>query len=192
MSAEVPQGYFPDYPIEWAPVKAQTHSTEILLFRSGKEQRRSNFPVAGYSGYQLSVISNSIAERQEIFEFLQAKQGALIPFYFFRPDYAYSKIYSLGTITADTQIIVPFKGGTYTGVTVAGVAKTVTVTRDAGPGGEDQLNFSGSQTGAVAATVINGRQRIIVRSENDSFVETWPIVGTSNLSTFPNIVLLQR
>jgi hypothetical protein len=189
--SETPVGYFPDYGYQWAPIKSQRHSTEILRSKNGREQRLGWFPTSGFPGYRLSTTILTQEQRGIVFEFLNSHRGSLLAFNFFRPDPSWAKLITVGNVSGATSIQTIYKQGTYSAVYVNGVSKTFTVTPNVGPGGEDRINFTGgAQTGSVTANLTTGRERIVARSENDEFVETWPSSPLELNTIFPDLVIM--
>lgn len=179
---ETPVGYFPDYDIAWDIRIGRGYSTQITTSKSGKEQRRRMFPApasdgtghaGGYGFTSSSSADWTDLQRQAIFDFLDAKEGAYRSFYWFRRDKAYFTNYDVGSVAAAASIIIPFKDSVITTVTVADIGKAFTRIAFAGAGGEDQINFTaGIQTGIVRVTSF-ARERWIVRCTDDAITQAF-------------------
>lgn len=166
--AESPVGYFPDLQVQWDARVYGIHKTEVEEARNGREQRRALYDAQGYWRYEATSIALSVADRQVLADFLKTKRGRLGAFYFFRPDPAKFVGVSIGSVSSQTTIVAPFKSATFSTVYVAGLSKTFTIQSGVGPGGEDQITFTGgAQTGAVTADINPGRQRIVCRFDSD-------------------------
>lgn len=171
--AEIPVGYFPDVPIAWTPTRGKRFKTEILEMANGIEQRREKYVDGGYQTWSGSTGPLDQSTRKSVVEFLEAKKGALVAFYFFRPDPAMFTDYNCGFVNNQSTIIIPFKSTAVTGVKVAGATKTFTVQTGIGGGGEDQITFTGgAQTGTVTVT-LTGRERVVVRNTVDDVDESF-------------------
>lgn len=171
--AETPSGYLPDFKVQWDLAVMHAHATEMLVSRSGREQRRAMFPTTGYRRWTALSDALSQADRKTLLDFFQAKRGKLTAFNFWRPDPANFTSYSLGTVSAATTLYIPFKNSaSVSNVTVAGVSQAVTLQNAVGPNGEDQITFTaGAQSGAVVGDVTGGRERVVTRFDVDELVQ---------------------
>lgn len=188
--SENPTTYFPDVLVQWGMQFVKRHRTELIEYRSGREQRRAVFGATGFEVYSAKSDVLKQAIRALVYNHLDSMRGRYGAFYFWRPDPANYTNYAVGTVTAQSSIIVPFKGlwwaygmngvgmtavaGSYSNVQVGGVSTTFTVTANIGTGGEDRINFTGgSQTGAVTVTGTSLRKRLTARYDMDEIPQTF-------------------
>lgn len=193
--AETPFGYFPDVDVRWDIKISRSYRTQVTTSKTGKEQRRRMFPGPGSSGtgqrggYGICTATSDafkVEDRYPVVSFLDSLEGMWRAFYWWRRDRDKFVNYEVGSVSAQSSIIIPFKESTVTSVTVANVSKGFTVTSNVGPGGEDRINFTaGVQTGAVRIDCI-GRERWLVRSQSDEVVEAF----LENISIQKSIVAL--
>jgi hypothetical protein len=177
---EVASGYFPDYDVQWDVKVGRRYKTQITEAANGSEQRRRMFPApasrgtgikGGYGFVTASSDAFNPTEREAVASFLDSLEGSFRAFYWFRKDRDNFTNYEVGSVAAQSSIVIPFKDASVTSVTVANVSKAFTVTSGVGTGGEDRINFTaGIQTGVVRVT-LRGRERWLVRCANDEVIE---------------------
>jgi hypothetical protein len=141
-------------------------ATDVEIAYSGREVRRARFPLGGYRTYEATTAPLTQADAQSLRDFIRARQGRFDQFLFYPPDLEAYSDEAAGTVSSASTFIIPFKGCILTGVKVGGVTKTFTITPGAGTYGEDQINFSGSQSGAVTITGL-ARPQVTVRFDDD-------------------------
>ena len=151
--AESPSTYFPNIGFQFDYALQQLHQTEILTFRSGREQRRGAFDALGYRSIRGTTINLSQTNRRIVTDFFRARRGSLGAFYVFRNDPAEYSDYGAGTVSAASVFTLPFRAiAGATTVKVATVAKAHSILVGTGTGGEDQVRFEQVQS----ITVTNG------------------------------------
>lgn len=196
---EVSNGYFPDYDVQWDYAYVRRYKTRIRESRTGKEQRKRSYPSPGSAGTgrkggyaRISASSDAFtpAERQTVADFLDAMEGAFRTFYLFRSDRDNFSNYQCGSVAAALSIVIPFKDFSATSVTVDNVSVGFTTTNNIGTGGETRVNFSVPQTGVVRVTG-RGRERLLVRSENDEVVQNF-IANVVNDNVVFQLAFIER
>jgi len=172
--AESPSTYFPSVGFQFDYALQQTHKTEMLEFRSGREQRRAAYDARGYRRIRGTTVNLTQTVRRTVIDFFNARRGSYEAFYIFRSDPAEYSDYAVGSVSASATFTLPFKAVTgSTTVKVDGVTKTHTISSGTGTGGEDQVLFSGrAQTGAATVT-LTGKERHTVRFASDNLGESF-------------------
>lgn len=137
MSSEIVYGYFPDVPVDFSPVPVTNYATEIEEMVNGVSQRRAMGTPNGQRAWKATTaaptqsFTKALKMRYVIEQFLKSRKGAAQAFYFFAPDPEYAFDVAMGSVGAETSIILPWrvdsaKGGTIYDVRVAGVTKAFT------------------------------------------------------------------
>lgn len=196
---EISAGYFPDYDVQWDIQISRRYKTLIFESVSGIEQRRKLYPApatdgtgkkGGYGRITATSSAFTLTQRKVVADFLDSMEGSFKAFYLFRRDYDNFSNYYVGDVIAQSNIIIPFKDVTVSSVTVNDVSKTFTVTANVGTGGESRINFTGgNQTGAVRINCL-GRERWLVRAENDDVIESF-VANVVNTSTIFRLAFKQ-
>ena len=127
--AEVPVSYFPDVRCAWSMQLVEQHATEILTSRNGREQRRGQYAAAGYRRWSASSDALNQSDRAAVVKFLRARRGRLDAFYFWSPAPALYTDVAVGTVAAQTRLIIPYKNSTITDTRVGGSTRGFTLNR---------------------------------------------------------------
>lgn len=190
---EISNGYFPDYDVQWDYSLTRKFSTTVVTSKTGKEQRKRNFPGngvtgTGHKGGYLYISASSDAftptERQVVADFLESMEGSYRAFYFWRRDRDNFSNFEMGSVVAATSIVIPFRQVSLTSVTLSNVAVIgATITENVGAGGEARINFP-SGSGVIRAT-LRARQRVLVRAVNDDIVTTFIENVMNDNAVFP-------
>lgn len=192
--AEIASGYFPDYDIQWDIAYRRKYSTQTVISRTGKQQRRRLFPASGSDGTgrkggyaHISCTSSAYtpAQRVVVADFLDAKDGSFRAFYLFRRDLDTFTNYFVTDLTLSSpNVEIPFKESTVTAVTIDNVPIAFTVLVGVGTGGEDWIDFTaGDQIGEVRVT-LRGRQRLLVIASDDEIIESFVANTVNNNAIF--------
>lgn len=193
---ESPQGYFPDYKIRPVPNLRKKFTTEIEPSEFSPAEQRRRVPKV-HRFVEMHTVPLEQSDRKVISDFLDARSGSYESFYFFNPVPEIVASLTVGTVTSDTEIVLPWKGPWWFGASV-GVAATISavtidddplpafdVVPNDGPGGEDTLHWTGAKSGLVVVSAAHVRLRWIVRNNSDwvdqTFEERSPVV----LASFP-------
>jgi len=134
---ETTYGYFPDVPVNFSPVPVRNFTTEIEVAVNALEQRREMGPADGQRMWRATTFApdgdfvRSLKMRYVLDRFLKGRKGQARAFYYFAPDPEYAFDAALGSVTAQSSIIIPWrvdstKGGTIYDIRVAGVTKAFT------------------------------------------------------------------
>lgn len=203
MITEVPVGLFPDVIVQWGTKRVRRRKNEILEYRGGSEQRRRQW-LAPLDLFYAKSDALRAADWKILEDFNDLCEGSLQAFYYWRPDGKAYADYLVGSVAAQTNIVVPFKGqwfagqppfaATYTGLKIGAtlgtaVATAFTSTPNIGTRGEDRLNFA-SSTGNVYVTCSYARLRIIARNLGDDFNEEF-MEEINSLRSIADIVIKQ-
>lgn len=130
---ESPRGYFPDVRVKFSPSLANQFATEVSVDpHSGVEQRRARSVSTGQRVWRAESVPQEQAIRRSLSTFLNSLRGQLYSCYFFAPDPSYVVNASLGTVTASSTFVIPWKALDVDDVRVAGVSQAFT-TRSLSP-----------------------------------------------------------
>lgn len=132
--AETPVGYFPDVGLQWNLRSSREHVTEIQRARSGREQRRAVLLSTGLRKFALQSFPIEQAARFAVDNFLQTQRGRFGAFYFWNPAPKYFADASVGSVSAASRLIIPYRitnpfgnvVGTVDDVRVGGVSQAFT------------------------------------------------------------------
>lgn len=125
---EIPIGYCPDVKVGWQDLGlSQDHFTEVMASRNGAEQRNGAFATPGYRRWVAKSQSLDRFPRATLKNFLNARRGKLDAFNFFAPTPDHVSLYSVGSLTAQTQAILPFADSSIYDIRVANVSQSWTI-----------------------------------------------------------------
>jgi hypothetical protein len=141
--AETSSGNFPDsVALQFSSLTVgRAEATDIEVAYSGREVRRSRFPIRGYRYYNITTAPLVQSDAELLRDFMIARRGRMQAFQF----YPTSELYlaePAGAALGVSSLIIPFTAGTYTVFYVNGSPTAFDVTPGVGPYGEDQVNFN--------------------------------------------------
>jgi hypothetical protein len=181
--AEIPVGYFPDVRTQWNQQFVESHSTEILTSRNGREQRRGQFAPAGYRRFSANSDAFNQSDRRTVKDFLRGARGRLNSFYFYNPIPSFHRDYAVGSVSAASRIIIPFTNSTITDVRVAGGSIGFTVNR---LGSRPGWLYPTLKTLPTINQYVDAGSSATLRATGDQTITAW--VKPLSLGTFIPIV----
>lgn len=186
--AESPVGYLPDVSVKFSPQFDTEFETEIEVDpHSREEQRRARSVSTGQRMWSAETISLEPTDRRLLYDFLKARRGQLQSFYFFDPAPQEVFLASLGSVSAQSVFVAPFKCvsasgavvGSWSDIRVAGVTKAFTVRRLVPRTGTySALRFPGSSTGYV-----NCGSNAMLRPTGNQSLSAWVFRGSGGGAT---------